>query len=95
MSVRERDTDDSDQSDNQEHDQEQPLFGEETDEWGRPRPTEQGRDFPPEHSAIEICHRKTADDGFTVYHPDELEINREAVIMTDDPEAHFPIKDCE
>lgn len=90
MSVRERDNDDADQD--QEH--EQPLFGEETDEWGRPRPTEQGRDYPPEHPAIEICHRETADGEFTIYHPDRLEMNKEAFVTTDDPEAHFSIGDC-
>lgn len=93
MSVRERDTDDSDQDDD--HDHEQPLFGDELDKWGRPRPTEQGRDFPPEHSAIEICHEKTAEGELTAFHPDELEMNREAFITTDDPDAHFSIKNCQ
>lgn len=93
MSVRERDTDDSDQNDNQEH--EQPLFGEETDEWGRPRPTAQGRDFPPKHAAIEICHRETADGEFTIYHPDRLEMNKEAFVTTDDDDAHFSIRECQ
>lgn len=96
MSIRDSQNDGSDRDGDRNHgrDQEHPLFGDELDEWGRPRPTEEGRDFPPEHPAIGICHRRTAEGNLTAYHPDRLEMNKEAYITTDDSDDYHPIGDC-